>query len=106
MGKSLFIITAAIVILSAGSLISDAQAGSSAPGEGTRMRHKPAHAPARAKPTQSAPHAINPAPTSASPTSWGNGTCSPLPRFGKVEQARRLAEGGLPWCGGGGYQGE
>jgi hypothetical protein len=38
MGKSLFIITAAIVILSAGSLISDAQAGFSAPGEGTRMR--------------------------------------------------------------------
>ena len=44
----------------------------SAPGEGTRMRHKPAHAPASATPTQSAPHATmrpgNPAPTSAPPS--------------------------------------
>ena len=84
MGKSLFIITAAIVILSAGSLISDAQAGSSAPGEGTRMRHKPAHAPASATPTQSAPHATmrpgTPEPTPAPPSNapyGSSGTCSP-----------------------------
>jgi hypothetical protein len=72
----------------------------SAPGEETRMRHKPAHAPARAKPIQSASHATmrpdNPAPTSAPPTYGTNGTCSPLP----MRSSRRLAEGGLPWCGG------
>ena len=71
----------------------------SASGEGTRIRHKPARASARAKPTQSAPPR-NPTSTSVPPSnaSYGSGaTCSPVPSFGP----RRLSQGRLPWCGGG-----
>jgi hypothetical protein len=63
-----------------------------------------AHAPARAKPTQSAPHATmrpNPEDTPGyqSYLAAGNGTCSPVVsgHFGPERQR----SGVLPYCGGG-----
>jgi hypothetical protein len=95
-------VTSAIILLASTVLSSSAIA--------QERTHKSPHALSRAKLTQSATHATiprtNPEDTpkyqsNSAPLYGSGGTCSPLPRFGKVEQARRLAEGGLPWCGGG-----